>query len=66
MNSKNDQSTGSNSQCCIDYCKTSFKTADNEIVNVYKCNQQSFSTSDMWNIQRKKKQFEVNGGIGMM
>ena len=65
MNSSN-QTTVNNSQCCIDYCKTSFKTADNEIVNVYKCNQQSFSTSDMWNIQRKKKQFDVNGGISMM
>ena len=42
-------------QCCVDYCKTSFNAAGNEVVNAYKCGQKSLSSSDIWHIQKNRK-----------
>lgn len=33
MNVNNDQTVTNNAQCCVDFCKTSFKVADQEVVN---------------------------------
>jgi hypothetical protein len=57
MNISNNETINNETQCCIDYCKTSFIIAEQEVVNMYKCNQKQLSSSEVWNIQRQKKYF---------
>ena len=59
MKTTNNQNQGTESQCCVDYCKTSFHVEGQEVVNNYKCDQRHFSIADMWNIQKKRKQTEI-------
>lgn len=63
MNVNNNQ-TANKAQCCVDFCSTSFKVADQEVVNSYRCDQKPFTTSDMWYIQKSKKWFFKTRNIG--
>ena len=56
MKKNNNQLASTELQCCIDYCETTFKVAEQEVVNTYKCNQAQFSASDLWSIQSQRKQ----------
>lgn len=64
MNINNDQTVTNKAQCCVDFCKTSFKVADQEVVNSYRCDQKPFTTSDMWYIQKSKKWFFKRRTLG--
>jgi hypothetical protein len=56
-NMKNNfQNTASNAQCCVDYCQTSFIADGKEAVNNYKCNQGTFTSSDMWSIEKTRQE----------
>lgn len=63
MNIYNNQPANNETQCCIDYCQTSFYVAGQEVVNNYKCNQRQFSASDMWNIQKNIKQTNIRNSV---
>jgi hypothetical protein len=65
MNTNNNQTVQNDGQCCIDYCKTSFNVSGQEVVNNYKCNQRQFSASDMWSIQKQRRQFAVSTAISI-
>lgn len=47
----------------VDYCLQKFEGSANEVVNLYKCNQQKFSASDSWNIQKSKKHLSIKPGL---
>lgn len=63
MNNLNNQLLNSESNCCIDVCKTSFNIDGEEVVNTYKCNQKVFSNADLWKIQKTKRQFTIGTNI---
>ncbi|HEV8504942.1 MAG TPA: hypothetical protein VGQ53_06070 [Chitinophagaceae bacterium] len=62
MNNINNQSQ-SNDARIIDYCKTVYQKDGQQVVNNYRCNQQSFSTSNFWHIRRSKREFVINTGF---
>jgi hypothetical protein len=47
----------------VDFCTATFIISVEEIVNAYKCNQKQFSTSDIWNIQKQKRQLAIGPKI---
>lgn len=55
MNNYDNQAVNNGTQCFTNYCQTSYAVSGQEVVNNYKCDQQPFSLSDMWNISRSKK-----------
>lgn len=57
MNIQDNQNQNNESQCCIDYCKTSFNSGEQEVTNTRKCNQKQLSSADVWNIQKNKREF---------
>ncbi|HJW15508.1 MAG TPA: hypothetical protein VJ499_00215 [Flavisolibacter sp.] len=63
MNINNKQTAQNEPQCCIDYCRTIINMSGQEVVNNYKCDQQPFSTSDLWRIRRKKKEVSIRTSI---
>ena len=63
MNIKNNQTVQNEKECCIDYCKTSFNVSGQEVVNHIKCDQQPFTASDLWSIQKQRRQFTINTTI---
>jgi len=44
------------------YCRATYKENDQKIENNYRCNQ-TFSTSNLWNIRRNKREFVISAGI---
>jgi len=63
MNIDNANTQNEGNQDLVDFCTTTFSTSGEEIVNTYKCNQKQFSTSDIWNIQKQKRQLAINANI---
>lgn len=63
MNNYDNQPVNTGTQCFVNYCKTSYNVAGQEVENKYKCNQQTFSTSDMWRITRSKKAVAIRTSI---
>lgn len=59
MNANSTQTSNQEKQCCVDYCSTTFPAPDGEIVNAYKCNQKHVSASDIWRIQKQRRQVTV-------
>lgn len=53
----NDQTETMELKNDVDFCSTSFEVQGQELVNNYKCNEKKFSSSDMWNIQKKRREF---------
>ncbi len=51
----NYQTTASEAQCCVDYCQTSFSVDGKEMVNNYKCGQESFTSSQMWSLEKNRQ-----------
>ena len=47
----------------VDYCKRTFNASGQQVVNSYKCNQEKLTTSDIWNIQKQKRQITIGPGI---
>jgi hypothetical protein len=45
------------------YCSKSFEIEDQTVVNSYKCNGKKLSTSDLWTIQKNKRQFSITTGL---
>lgn len=63
MNNEINESQPGDSQCCVDHCQTTFQGAEQEVVNNYKCNQKRFSISNMWRIQKNKREFVRRSGL---
>jgi len=63
MNINDNQTQNKEGQCFIDFCTTTFSTSGGEVANSYKCNQKKFSTSDIWSIQKRKRQFTIDPNI---
>jgi hypothetical protein len=59
----NDNQSNNEKQCCVDYCSTTYTTPEDVIINTYKCNRKQFSTSDIWSIQKQKRQIAVGSNI---
>ena len=57
MNNNNNLDQNSESQCCLDHCKTSFNAGGQEVINLHKCDQRQLSSADVWNIQKNKREF---------
>lgn len=45
-----------NNECCADVCNKTFHVEEREIVNTYKCTKRKLSASEIWNIQKNKKE----------
>ncbi len=63
MNILNNQTENNDAQCCVDYCRTTYNVAGGEVVNNYRCNQQPFSASDLWELRKNKREFTIRAGI---
>lgn len=48
--------TEMNDKCCPTSCSKNFEAAGQQIVNNYRCGEKKFSTSDMWAIQKNRKE----------
>lgn len=57
MNISNSQNQ--TSKCCVDYCTTTFSGTEQSIVNAYKCEGKKLSSSDIWNIQKQRKEVSL-------
>ena len=53
----NNQTETTEAKCCIDFCTNNFEVAGENLTNNYKCNEKKFSSSDMWNIQKNRREF---------
>lgn len=51
------------SACCADFCARYFETEETTVVNQYKCNDRKLAVSDLWRIQKQRKQYQVNTGL---
>lgn len=51
----NNENNNNNTTCCREYCNDTFEANGEELVNRYKCNQNPFTASDLWNIQKDRK-----------
>ena len=47
----------------VDYCKRTFKTPGQQVVNAYKCNQGKLTTANIWNIQKQKREFRKSADL---
>jgi hypothetical protein len=63
MNASIIQTKKENAHFGVDYCKRTFNAPGHQVVNSYKCNQKQFSSSDMWSIQRQRRQITIGPGI---
>lgn len=63
MNPNTNQTDVNPIECCPGSCKTVYEVAGIAIVNNYRCGQRPFSVSDMWHIQRSKKDVSRTTGL---
>jgi hypothetical protein len=63
MGSDNLQTGNNGSNCCVDDCKETFTVAGQQVVNNFKCNQKQFSVSDLWYIQKNKRELSIRTTI---
>ena len=50
----------------VGYCRRTFNAPGQQVVNSYKCNQKQFSASDMWSIQKQRRQITIGQGISVI
>jgi hypothetical protein len=60
------QTKNNDVQYAAGYCKQTFHTSGEPVVNSYKCNQKQFSASDMWSIQKHRRQIAIGQSINVM
>lgn len=53
----NDQNETRESKSSIDFCTTIFDVPGQQVINSYKCNEKKFSSADMWDIQKRRREF---------
>ena len=53
----NDQTETMESKSGRDFCSDNFEVAGQQVVNNYKCNEKNFSSPDLWNIQKNRREF---------
>ena len=46
-----------NNQIKSNYCSKEFNVDGQQIINTYQCSDKKFNASDLWQIQKNKKQF---------
>ena len=66
MNTSISQTKSNDLQYGISHCKKTFISSGEPVVNSYKCNQKQFATSDMWGIQKQRKQITIGQGITLI
>lgn len=52
----NDQTNSNESKSEIDFCSTTYDTGQ-QLVNNYKCNEKKISLPDLWNIEKRRRNF---------
>jgi len=65
MNTGIIQTKNNEAQDANGHCQKTFSTSGEPVVNSYKCNQKQFSASDMWRIQKQRRQITVGVGINV-
>ena len=63
MNIANHQAQSNATQDRIDYCQKTVTISGQEEVNNYRCNQRTFSASDLWRITRNKRDLSIRTNI---
>jgi len=63
MNTASMQTKNNDVQYAVSHCKKTFNTAGEPVINSYKCNQKQFSASDMWNIQKQRREITIGAGM---
>jgi hypothetical protein len=63
MEQNNNQIETNESKCCIDYCNQVIESDSQQVTNSYKCGQAKFSTSELWNIEKRRRQFSRRSTI---
>jgi len=63
MNINKNLTDGSDAQCCVEYCTTTYNVTGQEVVNNYRCNQPSFSTSDLWRLRKNKTETRISTNL---
>lgn len=53
----NDQSETMESKNGIDFCTTNYEVPGQQLNNNYKCGEKKFSSADMWDIQKRRREF---------
>ncbi|HUS02547.1 MAG TPA: hypothetical protein VMY77_12505 [Chitinophagaceae bacterium] len=53
----NNQTETTEAKCCLDFCITNFHGTNEQVINNYKCNDKKFSSPDLWNIQKSRREF---------
>ena len=66
MNTGIMQTKNNDVQYAISHCKKTFNTPGEPVVNSYRCNQKQFSTSDMWSIQKQRRQITIGPSINVI
>ena len=66
MNTSIIQRKKEDAQFGVDYCKRTFNASGQLVINSYKCNQKQFSASDMWSIQKQRRQITIGQGISVI
>jgi|GraSoiStandDraft_50_1057286.scaffolds.fasta_scaffold6428928_1 hypothetical protein len=52
-----------NNQIKSNYCSKEFNVDGQQIINTYQCSDKKFNASDLWQIQKNKKQFSFGHAI---
>ena len=53
----NDQTETMESKSGIDFCTANFEVPGQQLTNNYKCNEKKFSSADLWDIQKRRREF---------
>lgn len=53
----NNQTETKNLKTGSEFCSTSFEAAGEQVVNNYKCNEKKLTASDLWHIQKGRREF---------
>lgn len=53
----NDQTETMESKSGTDFCSTNFEAAGQQLVNNFKCNEKKLTSTDLWNIQKSRREF---------
>jgi len=59
----NNQTETTEKKCCEESCTNTYAVNDRQVTNSYKCNQPKFSLTELWHIEKRRKQFMRRSSI---
>jgi hypothetical protein len=59
----NNQTETIQTKCCEESCTKTFEAGVQQLTNTYKCDQPQFSSPELWNIEKRRKQFTRRSSI---